>query len=121
MFETIFTLFFLLIAGHAVGDFAIQTSWVAYNKSRHAKDNPALEGGTGGQIVWPWVLVAHALHHGLIVFLITQKISLGVLETLAHTITDYGKSENWYGFHMDQVLHIAAKVVWIGLLFYQIV
>lgn len=121
MFETIFTLLFLLLAGHAIGDFAIQTSWVAYNKSRHAKENPELEGNATTEKIWPWVLSAHALHHGLIVFLITQKISLGALETVVHWITDYGKSERWYGFHMDQVLHIAAKVVWIVLLFYQVV
>ncbi len=121
MFETIFTLFFLLVAGHAIGDFAIQTDWVAYNKSRHTKDNHELELRGKMEKVWLWVLSAHSLHHGLIVFLITQRIWLGVAETVVHWITDFGKSENWYGFHVDQALHIAAKVAWIALLYYQLV
>ena|SRR5690606_8192669 len=121
MFETIFTLLFLLIAGHAVADFALQTEWIALHKNRHNKDNPSL--GPKGQVerIWFWVLSAHSFHHGLMVFLITQRIWLGVLETVVHWITDYGKSENWYGFHVDQVLHIAAKVVWVALLFFQLV
>lgn len=121
MFESLLTLTFLLIAGHAIGDFAIQTDWVAYNKSRHAKDNLELE--TKGKIesVWLWVLSAHALHHGLIVFLITQRIWLGIAETVVHWITDYGKSEGWYGFHTDQIIHITTKLVWIALLYYQVV
>jgi hypothetical protein len=121
MFETILTLLFLLIAGHAIGDFAIQTDWVAYNKNRHMKENISRESQGKIEFVWPWVLSAHALHHGLIVFLITQKIWLGVAETVVHWVTDYGKSENWYGFHTDQALHVVAKFVWVGLLYYQIV
>ena len=121
MFETLLTLSFLLIAGHAIGDFAIQTDWVAYNKSRHAKDHMSRE--TLGKIekVWPWVLSSHSLHHGMIVFLITQKIWLGIGETVVHWVTDYGKAEGWYGFNIDQVLHIVAKGAWIGLLYYQVV
>lgn len=121
MIETLMTLFFLLLAGHAIGDFAIQTDWVAYNKSRHTKDAMSREVLGKLENVWPWVLSAHALHHGLIVFLITQKITLGVAETVSHWAIDYGKSENWYGFHIDQVLHVIAKMVWIALLYYQVV
>lgn len=121
MIETLLTIFFLLLAGHAFGDFAIQTDWVAYNKSRHANDNLSRENKGKVELVWPWVLSAHALHHGLIVFLITQRIWLGVAETIVHWATDYGKSEGWYGFHLDQVLHITAKVAWVALLYYQIV
>lgn len=101
---------FLLLSGHAVADFALQTDWIAVNKERPRPE----QGGTSTQTqtIWPYVLAAHSLHHGLFVFLITQKLSLGVAETLVHALSDFGKGERWYGFHTDQWIHITSKFLW---------
>lgn len=101
---------FLLLCGHAVADFALQTEWVALNKER-----PKASGDDSARrtpMVWPYVLTAHSLHHGLIVFLITQKLSLGLAETIVHAMSDFGKGEGRYGFHIDQWIHISSKFVW---------
>lgn len=121
MFTVVFTTFFLLLCGHALADFALQNSWVARNKNRHAREAFSEEEKASNQVIWPWLISAHCLHHALMVFLVTQKIVLAVGEFIIHWIIDFGKMENWYSFHMDQVLHILTKVLWVALLFYQIV
>lgn len=106
MFESAATIFFLLLCGHALGDFALQTDWVAANKERPKP------GAHQSPTVWPYLLIAHSLHHGLFVFLVTQKLSLGIAETVVHALSDLGKGERIYGFHVDQALHIGSKVIW---------
>ena len=106
------TIFFLLLCGHAIADFALQTEWVATNKNRHVRLSYPAEKQASLQVIWPYLLSAHAFHHGFFVFLITQKLSLGVAETVLHWITDYGKCERWYGFHTDQIIHVCTKVIW---------
>lgn len=100
--------FFLLICGHALGDFALQNDFVAKFKSRHAAFYT-------GETVWPYVLGAHSLIHGLIVFLITKNIYFGIAETLAHFLIDFVKCENKIGFHTDQWLHVCCKILWAVL------
>lgn len=110
------TLLFLMICGHAVCDFALQNEWIATNKNRHVRDKLLPEMRKQTQIIWPYLLAAHALHHGLAVFLITQKLSLGIAETALHWLTDFGKCEKWFGFHTDQLIHLLSKILWIYLL-----
>lgn len=121
MFESLLTLFFLLVAGHMVADFALQTEWVARYKNRRTDGGKFPDEFGRLETVWPWLLTAHSFHHGLMVFIITQKIWLGLLETAIHWIIDFCKTEKWYGFHMDQLFHISCKVLWIVLLYYKIV
>lgn len=112
--------FFLLLCGHAIGDFALQNQWVAYNKSRRGRTaKQLLENAESSEpTIWPYLLTAHALHHGFLVFLITQKGTLALAETVVHWISDFGKGEEWYGFHMDQFIHIFSKAVWVLLLYF---
>jgi hypothetical protein len=117
----ILELVFTLLAGHAIGDFALQTEWVATNKNRHVRLRFPPEQRAQMETIWPWLLSAHALIQGGIVFLITQRLSLGIAETLVHWITDFGKCEKWYGFQTDQIIHVATKLVWVALIFYQVV
>ena len=112
---------FLFLCGHAFADFAIQSEWVATNKNRHVRDRYTAEERSKMEVVWPWLLSAHALHHGLAVFLVSQKLSLGIVETLVHWVVDFGKTEKWYGFHADQWIHVAFKVLWTALLVYGVV
>jgi len=111
---------FLLFCGHAVGDFALQNDFVARNKNRHARDRFTLEQQSKMEVIWPWLLTSHALHHGLMVYLITQNFWLGFFETAFHWVIDFGKCERWYSFHVDQAIHYSTKIVWALLLYYQI-
>jgi hypothetical protein len=110
------TMTFLLLCGHAIGDFALQTEWIATNKNRHIRDKLLPEIQKQTQVIWPHLLTAHSLHHGLMVFLVTQKLSLGIAETVVHWLTDFGKCEKWFGFHTDQALHVGVKFLWVYLI-----
>lgn len=107
-------LLFKLLCGHAIADFALQTDWIACNKNRHYAPkgyDPALHGPQ--QSIWPYVLTSHSLIHGLMVYLATGSLELGIAETIAHWMIDFGKCEKWYGIHLDQWLHIGCKILWL--------
>lgn len=112
---------FLLICGHAIADFAIQSEWVATNKNRHARKRLTADQEKKFEVIWPWLLGAHSMHHGLAVFLITQNFALGILETVVHWFIDFGKCEGYFGFHADQILHVVSKIAWIGLIYWHVV
>lgn len=107
-------LLFLLLAGHAMGDFGLQTDWIAVFKSRHATP-PDGTASKRPDLIWIHVLNAHCLIHGGLVALITGHWWLGLAEFIAHWIIDFGKGEKWFGFHTDQFLHIACKLLWFGV------
>lgn len=102
------TLFFKLLIAHAVGDFGLQNDFIANFKSRHSKFFT-------GEIIWPYVLGAHSLIHGGIVFIITHNPYLAFLETMLHGLIDYLKCEKLFGFHVDQFLHVLCKFLWAYL------
>lgn len=110
------TLIFLLLCGHAICDFALQTEWIATNKNRHVRKGLSPEMREKTQVIWPYLMSAHSLHHALAVYLVTQSLVLGWAEFLAHWLTDFGKCEKWFGFHADQMIHIACKFLWVFLL-----
>lgn len=101
---------FLLFVGHALADFALQSSDMAKGKNRNRRTEPP--PGARYQPTWYYWLSAHGLIHGGMVYLVTGSVLLGALETLAHMAIDFGKCENWYGIHTDQGLHIACKFLW---------
>jgi len=106
-----FTLFCLLIAGHAVADFLLQGDTVAVEKNRHSTS--ILQK----HVPWYYWLGAHAICHGAAVGLITGSLGLGIAETVAHAFIDFGKCEKWYSIHIDQALHFACKVFWLIIMF----
>ncbi len=116
----LFKLIFLLFCGHAVGDFALQNEFVATNKNRHVRDRFTPDQLSKMEVIWPWLLSAHAMHHGIIVYLITQNFWICFLETLFHALIDYGKCERWYNFHADQYLHLLNKIIWAVMIYYQV-
>lgn len=101
-------LMFLMLAGHAYADFALQSPW------HSAAKYPA------NDMAYPWyaALGCHALIHGGIVALITGSWILGVCETIGHAITDYLKGRGWYGSRTDQALHLLQKLVWATAVIY---
>jgi len=98
-------IFFLLLAGHFVCDFGLQSEFMATYKSPRTP-SPAQSR------VWPWLMIGHATMHGAAVSLITGSLLLGVLETVCHTVIDTLKCNNAINFHFDQSLHIACKASW---------
>lgn len=108
---------FLLVAAHALVDFSLQTEWMARAKNRRvgppAAYDPRLHGPV--EVIWPYVLGAHALQHGLAVYLITGRLGFGLAEAAAHALIDLGKCERLYDVHVDQLLHLTCKVVWCVL------
>lgn len=110
------TLVFLLLCGHFLADFTFQTEWIATNKNRHVRLNFPPEQRAHMQVIWPWLLTSHAFTHALMVYLVTHKLSLAFAELVVHWLTDFGKCEKWYGFHVDQIIHVASKFVWAALM-----
>ena len=108
-----FSILFMLLFGHALGDMAWQSDAMAKGKNRNNIPQNVPEGQ---KLVncWPYFLSAHALIHGGIVFVITGNIGFGVWETAAHWIIDYTKcSKNGHLTpHTDQALHIACKLLY---------
>lgn len=102
----------LLVAGHALADFPLQSEAIAIEKNRHSKSD------LQKHVPWYYWLGAHASIHGAIVGLITGSLVLGILEATAHAMIDFGKCEKWYDIHVDQALHLACKVLWVLVMIY---
>jgi hypothetical protein len=117
----LFQLIFLLFAGHALGDFALQNEFTATNKNRHAREKYTPAQQAKMEVIWPWLMGSHALHHGLIMYVITQNFTAALLETVAHAFIDFGKCERWYSFHADQTIHFCTKILWALLIHYKFI
>lgn len=104
---TYFTLFYLLLCGHAFADYAFQSDFIATAKNHTTPT---------GAIFWKWVLPAHGLMHSFFVFIITQSIILALFEFLAHCVIDYMKCDGKLTLSQDQLLHIACKVLYVIVL-----
>lgn len=103
----------LLLIGHFVADYPLQSDWMARAKNRWRPVDPAtIPPGQTPMLVWPWVLTAHASTHAAAVYLVTGSIVLALCELAAHWLIDYGKCGNRYGIHADQAMHLACKLVW---------
>ena len=98
-------IFFLLLFGHSLGDFAFQTG--DFVQRKNPKKNPDS---------WVYYLTAHSIIHGGFVGFFTGSLLLSILETVCHWLIDFGKMEGKYTVHADQTLHVACKVVWIVML-----
>lgn len=93
-----------LVIAHAVTDYALQSLFMAEHK---APGSARVEG----EAVWPWILAAHALINAGGVLLVTGSPALSALEAVLHFLIDYGKGRRAYGFHADQSLHLASKLL----------
>lgn len=99
---------FVLLCGHALADFGLQTEFVGKYKFR--KNAHELPKEQKLNEVWPYCLVFHSLIHGYFVYLFTGFVLLGLIETVLHTIIDFLKCEGFLDVHQDQWLHIICKV-----------
>lgn len=102
-----------LTLGHCVADFPLQTEWIAkYKNWRNASPPPT---GQRQQVVWPYVLTAHAGTHAAAVWIVTGSPALALCEWVAHWIIDALKCGNKTDIHLDQGLHVACKIAWASL------
>jgi len=100
-----FELFALLAMAHFFADFGLQNDRMAVEKCP----------GQDVTLPWQWWLCSHAAIHGLFVALLTGYPLLGLGEWLVHAVTDYAKCRQCFGLAVDQLLHLAAKLLWVGL------
>lgn len=105
------TLFFMLLIGHALADFALQSTDMAKGKNRHNKVIPPK--GQKYVACWPYWMSAHSLIHGGAVWFCTGMVGLGLAETVVHFLTDMVKCEGHTNPHGDQLIHLACKVLWV--------
>lgn len=94
------TLFLLLLAGHALGDYALQSDYMAKEKANSL-----------------WVLLMHALIHGGIVYFVTGSLALMAAETVLHAGIDKLKTTGRISLVVDQALHVLCKLVYVGVVF----
>lgn len=102
-------LFWRMLVGHAVGDFALQSEVMAREKDRHSTTT------LQASVPWFYWLTAHSLIHGGAVTVATGSVWFGLAETIAHWFIDFIKCEGWTNIHQDQALHIGCKGVWAAL------
>ena len=108
-----FTFLFLLMVGHCAADTALQPAPMAHGKNRHnSVDMSRVPKGQKPLNLWSHWLTHHALIHGGMVYLITRRVDLALAEAVLHWLIDFFKCENRFNPHVDQLLHIACKVVY---------
>ncbi len=99
-----FQTLWMLLCGHALADYALQSEWMIREKNRRYSQDGH----------WWWVLIAHSLINGFFVFVITQSTILGLVETVVHGITDLLKCEDVISPNVDQSIHLISKGVYAG-------
>ncbi len=96
-----------LLAAHALCDYPLQGDWLSKAK------NPTLTL-VPGETIWPLALASHSLIQAVAVKLITGSWVLGAAEFVLHFAIDYSKCKGRFGYNVDQLLHIACKVLWVA-------
>lgn len=98
------TKIFLLLCGHALADFSLQTNAMGIGKKRKADPGP---------VPWYYWLTSHALIHGGVVYLITQSIVCGIVEVMSHWWIDFLKCEGKINLREDQAYHLLFKITYL--------
>jgi len=103
---------FLLLIGHVIADFALQSPLMAKLKNRH---NTPTKIPDGQKYVptWGFWLSGHGLIHGGFVFLATGNVWFGIAETMIHCLIDFAKCENKLNPYQDQLLHYISKIPYV--------
>lgn len=96
------TLLLALLGAHWIADYPLQGDFLARAKA---------EGP-----LRVYHLAAHAGVHGWFVMLVTGSLALGLIEWALHTVIDELKVRNRTTFAVDQALHVACKLAYVGIL-----
>ncbi len=109
--------FFILLFGHCLADTSLQTSHMAKGKSRHNSiDVSRVPVGQKPMKLWYMWLTHHSMIHGGVVWLLTNNVYLGMIESISHWIIDFFKCDNKYNPIVDQLLHLGIKVIYCILI-----
>lgn len=103
---------FLLLFGHALADYALQSKWMAIGK------NPNNIPRNDTDRRWYHKMAAHCIIHGGFVYLFTVSINLGIIEFIAHWMIDILKCDKKISPNVDQALHILCKIGYAAYLLY---
>lgn len=93
-------IFILLLFVHALTDFQLQNGAMWQSKTRKNSSR-----------WWHW-LTAHALICGGGVYIVTQCLTLAVVEVVCHWLIDFWKGEKWMNSNTDQTLHLTCRIVY---------
>jgi len=88
---------------HALTDYAIQPEQMVASKNPRRNSQ------------WGYWMVAHAMIEGGAVWLITQSMGCAVAEVTAHFFIDWAKCEKLCDEHVDQILHLGCKAMYVIL------
>ena len=110
----VLSILLLLLAGHFVGDFVLQTSPMSSGKNR----NNSRERFDDSFPQWYYWLSAHASTHGLIVYLVTGSIIFLMCEFLSHWLIDFMKCDKLISLHQDQLLHLLTKLAFAAVIYF---
>ncbi len=94
----------LLFFVHFLADYPLQSAFMA-----KAKNSTTPVPG----VPWPLVLIAHSGIHAGFVLLVTGHVAFAAAELVIHSIIDYCKSNDVYGFAEDQTLHFITKIIYV--------
>ena len=99
-----------LLFMHSVTDLALQGDHIGRRKARRIPYEDPITGRY--KTVWPYYLFGHGLLNGAGVWFVTQSVTLGLLETACHTLSDYLSCERRITLFQDQAIHATCKIVW---------
>ena len=102
-FVLIAAMFGTLLVGHAIADYPLQYAFggfIGRNKGRRP------------------VMALHAATHGVFVGAITFNPWLGIAEFATHWVLDANKGRGRVWGVLDQMAHVACKVLWVLLVVY---
>jgi hypothetical protein len=98
------TLFVLLMFGHALADYPLQGDFLASAK----------RGGVAG-VPWQIAMLGHAVIHMGFVLIFTHSMACAIGELIVHYAIDCGKVRGHFTFTVDQLAHVACKLVWCAI------
>lgn len=105
--------FFWLMFGHALADYPLQGPFLSGMKRR--------ANLIDGEAMWAWGLIEHSFIHAGFVLLFTKSPLCAVMEFISHGLIDFAKCEGKITMKQDQALHVAFKLLYVGLLWAGIV
>mgnify|MGYP001368228708 CR=1 FL=1 len=102
--------FLALLIAHTLCDQPLQGPFLALHKNRHYRPQ---DSTLPQPSLWLYCLSAHSLIHAGGVWLVTGSYFLGIIEFVLHWLIDFLKEEKIINLHVDQLLHVTCKVVYI--------
>lgn len=109
---TYWQMLYWLLVGHALVDYALQSTWMAEHKNPKPYPYPAHDPKKYGP--WWWTMLAHSAINGSFVSLLTGNIAYGIVETVLHFLLDWAKCLGKINAVEDQAGHILSKVLIAG-------